>query len=90
MGLVSHQPIEVNGEVVLFYMTAGMLLSCLVLSMHAVDSCMICESTLSEAIGNAVKMCILYPAPGLFKEILNKAFHQFKGVVSTCCETEQK
>lgn len=31
-------------------------------------------------------MCILYPAIGLFKEILNKATHWLKGAVSTSFE----
>lgn len=32
-------------------------------------------------------MCILYPSLGLFKEMLNKALHHFKGFVSTRFET---
>lgn len=47
VGLISHQPIEVNVKAVLFYLTAGTLLSCLAHSKHAVDSGLICEPRLS-------------------------------------------
>lgn len=45
VGLISHQPIEVNVKPVLFYRTAGTLLSCLACSKHAVA--LICEPELS-------------------------------------------
>lgn len=47
VGLIRHQPIGVSVKAVLFYMTAGTLVSCLAPSKHPVDLGLICEPRLS-------------------------------------------